>query len=271
MLKKVSFRTDKSIQSLIQTVAVMYLLVWSVSPMLQIDMIWRLLALGFAFAWFFIEFFRHFEFTAMQIWAGLFMAGVALITYFRYGADQVIGQIAVYMMVLAFFINVYSSDEWENYKYAVPIILCLLIYFNYRTATALAQDASLARRLVRDTEELYVYLRKGVGGYGLVYPEVCIAPVIYAWTLKSFEGHKLYCLIGVAWTVSFWAVIMNAGYSIAIFAALISFIILLFYRGQSFIPVILISAGIIIVIVLALVYWEGFRNLIWIFSKVPRL
>ena len=262
MQKKLAIRTDKSIQTVLQMVSVLYLLVWSVAPPLQLDMIYRLLALGLAFVWFFIEFFRRFEFTMIQIWCALFMVAVAVIAYLRSGPSAMMGEIAVYMMVLAYFINIYSSDSWQHYRIVIPITLALLIFFNYRTFNALSEDATIARRLVRDSEELYSYMRSGVGGYGLVYPQVCITPVVLAWTLKSFEHNKLYFLLGVAWTVTFWLVLNNAGYSIAVISTVVSALVLIFYRRQSVLPAFLLSAALIIVGVLLLVYAEGFRNLV---------
>ena len=262
MEKSLSEPKTHSFQTIIQMVSVLYLLVWSVAPPLQMDMIFRLLALGLAFVWFVIEFFRHFEFTMMQIWCALFMAAVAIFGYFSRGIDGVMGEIAIYMMVLAFFINMYSSDNWQNYRLAVPITLALLCFFNFRTYSALAADATIARRLVRDSEELYVYMRQGVGGYGLVYPQVCIAPVVYAWTLKTLEHNKFFSLLGAVWSVSFWMVLILAGYSIAIITSAVALLVLLFYRRQSVLPAFFISAGIILVMVLMLVYAEGFRNLV---------
>ncbi len=262
MQRRLTVPINTTLQTAIQIVSVLYLMVWSVSPPLQIDLIYRLLALGLAFVWFLIEFFRHLEFTRMQIWSALYMAGVAIIAFVMNGARGVIAEIAVYMMVLAFFINVYSADNWHEYRVMIPLTLMLLIFFNYRTATALSEDATIARLLVRDTEDLYFYLRRGVGGYGLIYPQVCIAPVIYAWTLKSFEHNKFYTLIGLAWSVSFWAVIAGAGYSIAIITAAVSLIILILYRRRSIIPAFIISVGMIVAVVLLLVYVESFRNLV---------
>ena len=262
MERRLNAPINHSIQTVIQMVSVLYLLVWSVAPPLQMDLIFRLLALGLAFVWFVIEFLRHFEFTMMQIWCALFMFAVAAIGYFSRGFDGVMGEIAVYMMVLAFFINIYSTDNWQSYRIVVPITLGLLCFFNFRTYSALVQDTTLARRLVRDTEDLYVYMRQGVGGYGLVYPQVCIAPVVYAWALNSFEHNKFFTLLGAVWGVSFWMVLNLAGYSIAIITSAISLAVLLFYRRQSVLPAFFIAAGLILAMVLLLVYVEGFRNLV---------
>ena len=253
---------NKSAQTIIQIVAVVYLTVWSIAPPLQMDLIFRLLALGLAFLWFVIELFSRFEFTRIQIFCAIFMAGVAVIAYVKSGVGAVMGGIAVYMMVLSYFINVYSGEKWQTYRLVIPIAIGLLIFFNYRTASELSRDATIARLLVRDSEELYGYMRRGIGGYGLVYPQVVIAPVVYAWTLKSFEHNKLYFVLGAAWIVSFWALVLNCGYSIAIITAAVSFIILLFYRRRSILPAFLIAVVLIIAIVLLLVYVEGFRNVI---------
>ncbi|MCR5783510.1 MAG: hypothetical protein K6G90_12355 [Clostridia bacterium] len=253
---------NKSAQTIIQIIAVIYLTVWSVAPPLQMDMIFRLAALGLAFLWFAIEFFSRFEFTRIQIFCAIFMVGVAIIAYVQNGAGAVMGEIAVYMMVLSYFINIYSTDKWQNYRLVVPIAIGLLIFFNYRTASELSRDATIARLLVRDSEELYGYMKRGVGGYGLVYPQVLIAPVVYGWTLKSFVQNKLYFVLGVCWIVSFWALILNAGYSIAIISSAVSFIILLFYRRRGILPAFIITVALVVLIFVLLVYAEGFRNIV---------
>ena len=262
MQKRLTVQVNHSFRTVMQMVAVLYLMVWSIAPPLQIDLIFRLLALGLAIVWFFIEFLSRFEFTNTQIWCAIFMVAVALMAYLQNGIGSVLSEIAVYMMVLAYFINIYSADSWQNYKIVVPITLGLLFFFNYRTVTELANDPSIARLLVRDTPELYDFMRRGVGGYGLVYPQVVIAPVVYAWTLMSFKNNKFFFFLGVAWTVSFFALILNAGYSIAVIVAAISLIILIFYRRRSVLPAFIISFVLIAAIVLMLVYVESFRNLV---------
>ena len=262
MRKRLNIPINQSVQTVLQMVSVLYLLVWSVAPPLQMDMIFRLLALGLAFVWFFIEFFRRFEFTRIQIWCALFMAAVAIITYLMNGADAVLSEIAVYMMVLAYFINIYASDSWQNYRVIVPITLGLLIFFNFRTYSELQNNPSVARLLVRDSADMYEYMRKGVGGYGLVYPQVCIVPVALAWTLKSFEHNKFFFLLGVVWAVSFWLMLNNAGYSIAVITSVVSLLILIFYRRRSVAPAFALSAALIIIGVLLLVYLESFRNIV---------
>ena len=215
MQKRLTVQVNHSFQTVMQMVAVLYLMVWSISPPLQIDLVFRLLALGLAVVWFFIEFLNRFEFTNIQIWCAIFMVAVALMAYLLNGVGAILAEISVYMMVLAYFISIYSADSWQNYKIVVPLTLGLLIFFNYRTVTELVNDPTIARLLVRDTPELYDYMRRGVGGYGLVYPQVVIAPVVYAWTLMSFRKNKFFFFLGVAWAVSFFALILNAGYSIS--------------------------------------------------------
>ncbi|MBQ6023120.1 MAG: hypothetical protein IJL25_09340 [Clostridia bacterium] len=262
MQKRLTVQVNHSFQTVMQMVAVLYLMVWSIAPPLQIDLVFRLLALGLAVVWFFIEFLNRFEFTNIQIWCAIFMVAVALMAYLLNGVGAILAEISVYMMVLAYFISIYSADSWQNYKIVVPLTLGLLIFFNYRTVTELVNDPTIARLLVRDTPELYDYMRRGVGGYGLVYPQVVIAPVVYAWTLMSFRKNKFFFFLGVAWAVSFFALILNAGYSIAVIVSVISLAILIFYRRQSVFPAFIISFALIAAIVLMLVYVESFRNLI---------
>lgn len=60
------------------------------------------------------------------------------------------------------------------------------------------EDATIARRLVRNDAEIYTYLQQGIGGYSLLYPQVVAFPVLVMWVFKSYKQKKLnfyrYCM-----------------------------------------------------------------------------
>jgi hypothetical protein len=126
----------------------------------------------------------------------------------------------------------------------------------------LVEDHTIARLLVRDDETTHEYLRQGIGGYSLIYPQACISPLILAWIYKSFKQNKLFFVIGVAWLYTYVRLIELAGYSIALFTSAIGLILLVFYRGKNIIVAFIITVLAFIAIMAAIMYIAPFRE--WI-------
>ena len=62
--------------------------------------------------------------------------------------------------------------------------------------------------------------------------------------------------------VTYVLLILNAGYSTALFTSIAALVILLVYRGENAIPAIILLLLIFGAGLLALLYWTGFRNLL---------
>lgn len=249
----------------IQKIAVLYLIVWTVSPPLQIDLIYRLIALACAVLWAALWFVRESPVTLgkEQIFAVFFLIAVMIVVYLeKYDFEALIKQIALIMLVICFMMTYFYDDKWDELAGIVPIVLILLTVFNYNTVNILIQDHTVARLLVRDDETTYQFLRQGIGGYSLIYPQVCVSPLIVAWIIKSFKNNKLYFAIGAVWVYFFVRFLELAGYSIALFASSIGLILLLFYRGKNAVPAFVITVLAFIGIMAAILYVPSFRN--WI-------
>ena len=228
----------------IQKIAVLYLVIWTVSPPLQVDTIYRIIALACAVVWVAIWFIRENPITLgkEQIGAIFFLIAVMVVVYFeKYDFSALIKQIALIMLVICFMMTYFYDDKWDELYGIVPIVLVLLAIWNFKTVDILVEDHTVARLLVRDDETTYEYLRQGIGGYSLIYPQVCISPLIVAWTYKAFKSNKLFFAVGVAWAYTFVRLLELAGYSIALFASAVGLIILCFYRGKSIAPAFILT------------------------------
>ncbi len=249
--------------STIQSIAVLYIAVWTLSPPLEIDLTYRLLALGAAGIWAVAWLIRKnpIELDTMQLCSFIFLFGVIVVSFAESGDfKNVIRQIPYFMLVICFLMNSFYKDKWDELMWLVPVVLVLLIYFNFNTYSALLEDPSLARRLVRDDESIYPYLRQGIGGYSLIYPQVCIFPAVLAFVIKSFKNNKILFAIGAVWTVSFILMVANASYSIAIFTVCVGALLLLFYRGQSAVTAFVVAVLLFGIIMASILYIESFRN-----------
>ncbi len=249
----------------IQKIAVLYLIAWTVSPPLQVDSIYRLVALACAGIWVVIWFIRETPITLgkEQVGAIIFLIAVMFVIYFeRYDLSALIKQVALIMLVICFMMSYFYDDKWDELSGIVPIVLILLTIWNYKTFSILVEDHTVARLLVRDDETTHIFLKQGIGGYSLIYPQVCISPLILAWTFKAFKNNKLLFAIGVAWAYTYIRVIELAGYSIALFASVIGLLLLLFYRGKNVVAAFIITVLVFIGIMAAILYIASFRE--WI-------
>lgn len=247
----------------IQSFAVAYLIIWSISPPLEIDLVYRLLAVVAAAVWAGCWLFREnpISLDKNQIASIFFLFTVVGVTFISNGDFKgILKQIAFFMLVVSFIINsFYKKYNWDDLRWIIPVVLVLFIIFNYKTVQALIEDPTIARRIVRDDETIYVYLRSGVGGYSLVYPQVCISSALLLWTIKAFKKNKLYFIIGVLWCISFVQLISKAGYSIAIFTSAMGALLLFFYNGKSGIKAFVIAGILFAVIMLSIYYITDFR------------
>lgn len=250
---------------LIQKIAVLYLIVWTISPPLQVDMIYRLIALGCAVIWIVIWFIREnsINLGKEQVGALFFLLSVLIVVYFeKYDFASLIKQIALIMLVACFMMTYFYDDKWEELSGIVPIVLVLLTIWNFKTVNILIQDHTVARLLIRDDAATYEYLRQGIGGYSLIYPQACICPLIFAWIFKAFKNNKIFFAIGVAWAYTYVRLLELAGYSIALFASAAGLLLLLFYRGKSAVAAFIVTALLFVAIMASIMYIAPFRE--WI-------
>lgn len=247
----------------VQQISVLYLVIWTISPFMEIDMIWRIGAFAAFGLWLLCAMSRGLRFERIHMLALAFVALVVIVNIVENnGFGKILRPIQHYMMVLFFIMGHFYRDKWKELYFIVPIVLIFLIYFNFKSAFTVMEDPTIARLLVRNDEGIYIYLRQGIGGYSLIYPQVVTFPVLIMWVFKSFKQKKLLFLVGIVWLVSYVLFVLFANYSIAITGSLISLIILLFYKGHSVGLAFAVSAGLFIAMMLMLLYWDEFRNML---------
>lgn len=247
----------------VQQISVLYLVIWTISPFMEIDLIWRIGALGAFGLWLLCAMSRGLHLERIHMLALAFVMLVVLVNFIENnGFSKMLRPIQYYMMVILFLIADFYKGKWKELYFIVPIVLLFLIFFNFKSAFKVMEDSTVARLLIRNDEEVYHYLREGIGGYSLIYPQVVTFPVLLFWIFKAYRHKKLYFIIGIVWLVSYVLFVVNANYSIAITGSVFSLIILLFYKGHSFALAFAVSAGLFIALMLMILYWDSFRNML---------
>lgn len=253
---------DTPINGILQKLCVMYLMVWSISPPLAIDNIYRIIALAAAGVWFLLSILDGLKLEKIHIYAIGFMLLVMLINVIENEGNfsALMRQISTYMLVIAFIMNHSYRDRWEQLHTLIPVFLLLVIVFNIITFRELLVDPTLARKIVRADEEMYPYMHRGVGGDALIYTQVFIFPLLLSWVGRAFRYHKVFATLGVIWLISYILLVLNAGYTIAIVTTITSLVVLLIYKRKSILPPLIITLTIIVTFVLLIGYADAFRE-----------
>ena len=248
--------------SIIQKLLVLYVIVWTISPPLQIDTIYRLAALGAVALWFILNAPYDVRYERTHIFSILFLLLVVIVALIESKGDfsYVLKPINMYLLVIAFLMAYAYKDRWDELSSLIPIVLLLLIYFNYQTYKTVVADPTVARLIVRNDPSVYGYMRSGVGGYGLLYSQVCVFPVFVTWTISALRKSRIKFAVGVVWIISYVQYALNSGYSIALVVSIASLIILFLYRRSSVIMAVVVTFIIIVAMVWLIGYNDGFRN-----------
>lgn len=241
-------------------IAILYIIIWTISPPLQIGMVYRLVALGCAGLLFLNN---KFKMTKQHGYALLFCVLVAISVVIESGKfSSVLGQIGIYMLFIGYVMNYWYEYDWNDFKLIVPVVLLLLAFWNFKTVSVIATNPNAARAIVRNDELANGFLRQGVGGYALMYCQVIIIPAIVKWILTAFNHSKIFFVCGIIWAVSFLSFLDEAGYSIAVVASFVSVIVLLVYKRRNVVPALIFSLIVLAIIVYLIGYNEAFRNML---------
>lgn len=248
--------------SIIQKLLVLYVIVWTIAPPLQIDMIYRIAALGAVALWFILNLSYDVHYERIHIFSILFLLLVVLVALMESKGDfeDVLRPINMYLLVIAFLMAYAYKDRWDELTDLIPIVLLLLIYFNYQTYTTVIDDPSIARLIVRNDPSIYGYMRRGVGGYGLLYAQVCVFPVFLSWTIGALRKSRIKFIIGFVWTISYVLYLLNSGYTIALVTSIVGLVILYLYRRSSVVMAVVVTSIVIVLMIWLIGYNDGFRN-----------
>ena len=254
--------TVPEFNTLFPLLCVLYICVWSIFPAIQLGNVFRLTALACAVLWFFIiNSRRNYVMDRQDVLMAFFVVLVVVVSILAtMGFSGILPQVAVFMMFFGYYMAKYYEKSDIDLSFISVVVITLLVVSNFRTFSALATDEHLTRAMVRNDEETYQYIRQGIGGYGLIYPQVCIAPLITSWTISSFKKNKLCFALGVVWIISFVLLVLNGGYTIAIVVGAIGFVLVLAKSKKSIIYSLVISLGVMLTIYLLIAHSSNFRN-----------
>ena len=248
--------------TIVPSLCALYICVWSVFPAIQLGNLFRLAALGSAVIWFFfINSKRNYLMDRKDVLMALFVIFVVLESVIgTMGVGGIMSHIATFTLFIGYYMAKHYEKSESPLTFISVAVIAVLIFSNFKTFYALATDEHVTRAIVRNDEDTYSYIRQGVGGYGLIYPQVCIAPLFISWTLSAFKKNKIFFAMGVAWFISYVLMVFNSGYTIAVVVTVIGIILVLAKNQRSAIYSALIAVLVVVAIYFLILHSSGFKN-----------
>ena len=144
--------------------------------------------------------------------------------------------------------------------------MLMLAFFNFTTGKALLVDANIARQVVRNSEVARDALQQGIGGYTLLYLQVCSLPAILFWckNLISKGKDKKQMAIAGCWFLSYLLFCFKASYSIALFCTALSFFLILSGKKTKLKQSLLIMIAMFVLMLVAITYVDSFRSMLFV-------
>lgn len=237
----------------VQNLAVAYVCLWATSPMLAYGLGFRLLAVLAVGGWALLEMFRPggiFTRPTLPVVLTLFFVGYTAIMELALGSEGSIVQ-HLQIWIMLFFLIFYESRR-HDVRSMAPIFWFMLATFPiwfYTTYTGFdAFGSHAARYLTRSSDMARELTSDGVGGYSLVYGIVVLLPVLVLMLLNTRrfvpldEPRFLRPLSRIPFIIQALilanlvlgiAVVVRAGFSIAIVLAVFSIAISLVFKRRS--------------------------------------
>lgn len=249
-----------------QALCFFYIFLWTVVPILAIGTIWRVLALLAFVIWYSIAITRGFVVTtpvSRAIGCAIFFITVNLLIDFRF--VTISRGINLAMLAIAVMMFTFYRKHPTELSRLLPWVLVALAIFNFRTAFALKENEHLSRYIVRNSKIAFELQQQGIGGYTLIYSQVCTFPAIFSWCrhVLTETKDKVLWALSLAWIASYLFFLVKASYSIAIFATAVSLFFIYtkkrFTMGQSALVMVLIFVGILV----AIAALQPFRELLF--------
>lgn len=237
----------------IQNLAVAYVCIWATSPMLAYGLEYRLAAVAAVGLWAVLEMFRPggiFSRPTLPVILALFFIAYTGLTEFMLGsAGRVVQHVQIWIML--FFLVFYESRRHDvrSMSFIFWVLLLTLPIWFFTTYSAFDSFGShAARHLTRSSDLARELTSDGVGGYSLVYTIVVLLPVLVlmALNVRRFTPLEeprfmrplsripfLILLLILANLVLGAAVVVRAGFSIAIVLAVFSIAVSLTFKRRS--------------------------------------
>ena len=245
--------------------ALLYIVIWCVSPPLSYGGAYRLLALA-AIAYIIywhcktnrLKIEKHFVITIFLI---IYMIILGMAT-----GDGAMNKIGVYIILgvlLSAEVITNPNFSKKDFYFIIPVTFLLCTIWNICSLKGIAETPNIMRILAKNSYISVVYAKRGIGGFGYIYMVIILLPISIDCVLRK-ENNTIYRIMAGAFLISGYILVFQSQY----FLAMILSILLL---GIYFVMKIeKITTRVILLFLLLLgfiiVYANADKILLWLIS-----
>ena len=220
----------------LQNMALLYMIMWGISPPLAYGTIYRLLFLGAFFMWELLAIQQQgSRLLEAQSKIGILLAVIVIIATLSDGVESgFTGNLQLIMFFLYYCVYLYYEGSGKDISWVIWFIAILIIIWNSTTLHGYETQRNLSRLLAKDFEGAESYAARGIGGYAYIYSLLFFAPITLGYLTRYSKTINAWQKI-LLWTalISSVLVIFSSGYMIAILLLIVSVIVLLFIKGKK--------------------------------------
>ena len=215
------FKTSDKV-SLINSICILYITVWAISPPLAFGTTYRLLLLFSMTILTMINFQKIIQ-SKITVWVVTYILVTGFVNYHYGEVTLFLRNIQLYIFLFLLIIFDIFKDKFssKNLHIIFLITILLLTLWNFLSIRILADNTHASRALAKSFEGAEELTNQGIGGFSSVYSQVILIVPILALIRYKNTTTKLR-LVYVVYLVSVSILFLKAGYSLAVLITLFS-------------------------------------------------
>ncbi len=248
----------------IQFLCIVYVAIWTISPVLAYGMVYRILAIGCVFLWFILVFMSTKKFKKDIFLSLLYIVFTGTINFLLHDIDGLLRNFQVYIFI--FFFIVYLHYSKLGLLHIKPILIPLIGLFtiwNITTLNGYEELGNASRMLSKSFDGANELMNEGIGGFGHIYSQIILVPSVLYLLQKRIYKNIWYNLLFAIYIIVTITLILNAGFSLAIINLILTMFLYFLIKNKNWVNIFkLCSVGFIISIIIYLNFEIIFNFLI---------
>lgn len=218
----------------IQNIAISLIILWVTMPILAYNQAYRVIMVACVLLWLVLELLRpkslFTRLTPLTLAALFFICYVLIVDIVQVGLSAIIKNLQ--MLIAFFFLFIWESRK-KDFNSLIPVLNVVLLTLPITYLITLYNlwfvDAHMMRYAVRSSDIARDVAESGIGGYGLAYSTVLMAPALYAlfrFRHSVFVGSWQRKLVSINLVLAI-LLVMSSGFTIAVLTLILTFTVIL--------------------------------------------
>ncbi len=261
---------------LINRLAALYIVCWVFIPPLQVDEIYRNLAVALAIVWVVTSIYNDSQFfSENKVFIVASIACAALMILWRCGIGSLSSAITntiqfIIFIIIAAISLYYQKNDFSFLKIMMTVMLALVLIFSITTIQGVLEDPYAARIATSEWLEGRFERNPNVGLYGYIYMAVFLLPMLIYIKLNGVRVNKLFDILAIVDIIVVFPMIILSGYMIANVCCLLGCIIVILTQRATPVRIVgLIALGLFFVFYYESIVTAVFDGLIDLLGDNP--